>query len=113
MLSVLSHLTYRRLFFAQVVALLGTGLTTIALGLLAYELAGAQAGAVLGTALAINVSVAAASAVVIINTVVYVQSQFALSHACCRLSFGSTLCSRLRGSNVPLALKPPRGGAII
>lgn len=94
MLSVLSHLTYRRLFFAQVVALLGTGLTTIALGLLAYELA-------------------AASAVVIINTVVYVQSQFALSHACCRLSFGSTLCSRLRGSNVPLALKPPRGGAII
>lgn len=54
MLSVLSHPTYRKLFFAQVVALLGTGLTTIALGLLAYELAGAQAGAVLGTALAIK-----------------------------------------------------------
>lgn len=54
MLSVLSHVTYRKLFFAQVVALLGTGLTTIALGLLAYELAGAQAGAVLGTALAIK-----------------------------------------------------------
>ncbi len=54
MLSVLSHPTYRKLFIAQVVALLGTGLTTIALGLLAYELAGAQAGAVLGTALAIK-----------------------------------------------------------
>jgi len=39
---------------AQVIALLGTGLATVALGLLAYELAGADAGAVLGTALAIK-----------------------------------------------------------
>jgi MFS family permease len=37
-----------------VIALLGTGLATVALGLLAYDLAGANAGAVLGTALAIK-----------------------------------------------------------
>lgn len=45
---------YRYLFSAQVIALFGTGLTTVALGLLAYELAGPRAGAVLGTALTIK-----------------------------------------------------------
>ena len=54
MLHVLANRTYRHLFVAQVIALIGTGLATIALGLLAYELAGANAGAVLGTALAIK-----------------------------------------------------------
>lgn len=54
MFDVLGNKTYRRLFFAQVMALLGTGLTTVALGLLAFELAGDQAGNVLGTALAIK-----------------------------------------------------------
>ncbi len=54
MLSVLRNRTYRRLFAAQVVALLGTGLMSVALALLAFELAGANAGAVLGTALAIK-----------------------------------------------------------
>ena len=54
MLSVLSHTIFRRLFAAQIVALLGTGLLTVALGLLAYDLAGSDAGAVLGTALAIK-----------------------------------------------------------
>ncbi|WP_394619864.1 MFS transporter [Lentzea sp. JNUCC 0626] len=54
MISVLRHPAYRALFGAQVVALTGTGLTTVALGLLAYDLAGAEAGAVLGTALAIK-----------------------------------------------------------
>ena len=39
---------------AQVIALLGTGLLTVALGLLAYDLAGARAGMVLGTALTIK-----------------------------------------------------------
>jgi hypothetical protein len=53
-LAVLSNPTYRRLFTAQVVALTGTGLATVALGLLAYDLAGADAAAVLGTALAIK-----------------------------------------------------------
>ncbi len=54
MLSPLTHPIYRRLFAAQVLSLLGTGLATVALGLLAFELAGADAGAVLGTALAIK-----------------------------------------------------------
>lgn len=54
MLSILLNRTYRHLFAAQVIALIGTGLTTVALGLLAYDLAGADAGAVLGTALAIK-----------------------------------------------------------
>ena len=54
MLSVLRDGTYRRLFIAQVVALLGTGLLTVALGLLAFDLAGSDAGAVLGTALLIK-----------------------------------------------------------
>lgn len=54
MLSVLRNRTYRRLFTAQVIALVGTGLATVALGLLAYDIAGADAGSVLGTALAIK-----------------------------------------------------------
>ena len=54
MLSVLAKRTYRHLFLAQVIALLGTGFATIALGLLAFELAGEAAGTVLGTALAIK-----------------------------------------------------------
>jgi MFS family permease len=54
MLSVLANRTYRHLFLAQVIALVGTGLATVALGLLAYEIAGADAGAVLGGALAIK-----------------------------------------------------------
>jgi MFS family permease len=54
MLQVLSNRTYRHLFLAQLIALIGTGLATVALGLLAYELAGADAGSVLGTALAIK-----------------------------------------------------------
>ena len=56
MLSVLSNRTYRHLFLAQVIALIGTGLATVALGLLAYQLAGGQAGTVLGTALAIKMA---------------------------------------------------------
>lgn len=54
MLSVLQNRTYRHLLAAQVVALTGTGLATIALGLLAYDLAGEAAGMVLGTALTIK-----------------------------------------------------------
>ena len=54
MLSVLSNRTYRHLFLAQAIALVGTGLATVALGLLAWDLAGGDAGQVLGTALAIK-----------------------------------------------------------
>tara|TARA_R110002072_G_scaffold1083_42_gene8923 strand:+ start:11554 stop:12927 length:1374 start_codon:yes stop_codon:yes gene_type:complete len=52
--SPLADHTYRRLFSAQVIALAGTGLSTVALALFAYDLAGADAGLVLGTALAIK-----------------------------------------------------------
>ncbi|MEV6386787.1 MFS transporter [Nocardia xishanensis] len=54
MIEVLAHPQFRRLFTAQAVALVGTGLLTVALGLLAYDIAGSDAGAVLGTALAIK-----------------------------------------------------------
>jgi len=54
MLSLLANRTYRHLFLAQIIALVGTGLATVALGLLAYDIAGKNAGAVLGTALAIK-----------------------------------------------------------
>ena len=54
MASPLAEPRYRRLFTAQVIALLGTGLSTVALALLAYDLAGGDAGRVLGTALALK-----------------------------------------------------------
>lgn len=54
MLAVLSDRTYRHLFLAQVVALLGTGLATMALGLLAYDLSGDRAAMVLGTVFTIK-----------------------------------------------------------
>lgn len=54
MLEVFADRTYRHLFAAQVVALLGTGLATVALGLLAYDLAGDNAGLVLGTVFTIK-----------------------------------------------------------
>lgn len=54
MLDILADRTYRHLFLAQVVALLGTGLATVALGLLAYDLAGDEASMVLGTVFTIK-----------------------------------------------------------
>ncbi|MAM89672.1 MAG: MFS transporter [unclassified Hahellaceae] len=54
MLDILKHRTYRHLFLAQVVALLGTGLATVALSLMAFELAADDAGQVMGTAMAIK-----------------------------------------------------------
>ncbi|UFT00381.1 MFS transporter [Nocardia huaxiensis] len=55
--SLFRNRDYLRLFTAQVSGLFGTGLTTVALGLLAYELAGGAAAAVLGTALTIKMVV--------------------------------------------------------
>lgn len=54
LVSVLGDRSYRRLFSAQVIALLGTGMLTVALGLLAFDLASDEAGAVVGTALTIK-----------------------------------------------------------
>jgi predicted MFS family arabinose efflux permease len=53
-LDALRNATYRRLFLAQVIALAGTGLATVALGLIAYDVGGDRAGSVLGTAFAIK-----------------------------------------------------------
>lgn len=49
--------TYRRLFIANTLALVATGVATVALALLAFELAGDDAGAVLGNAMAIKMGV--------------------------------------------------------
>ncbi|CTQ34426.1 H+ Antiporter protein [Jannaschia rubra] len=54
MLEILADRTYRHLFLAQVVALLGTGLATVALGLLAFDLAGDGTALVLGTVFTIK-----------------------------------------------------------
>lgn len=54
MREVLANRAFRKLFSAQVIALVGTGLLTVALGLLAFDLAGGDAGIVLGTALTIK-----------------------------------------------------------
>lgn len=54
MLRVLANRSYRRLFYAQVTALAGTGLATVALALLAYDLAPSHAGRVVATALTIK-----------------------------------------------------------
>ena len=56
MLRILQNRVYARLLLAQIIALLGTGLLTIALGLLAYGLAGERAGTVLGIALTIKMA---------------------------------------------------------
>ena len=57
MISVLRHATYSRLFCAQVLSLIGTGLMTLALAILAYDLSGAGAGVVVGTILALKMVV--------------------------------------------------------
>lgn len=54
MRAILRNPSFATLFSAQIVALLGTGLLTIALGLLAFQIAGGDAGIVLGTALTIK-----------------------------------------------------------
>lgn len=54
MLSPLRHRPFAFLFAAHVVGLVGNGVSTVALALLAYELAGGNAGLVLGTALTLK-----------------------------------------------------------
>ena len=54
MIGILRNPTFRALFSAQVIALVGTGLLTVGLGLLAYDLAGERAGVVLGMVLTLK-----------------------------------------------------------
>lgn len=56
MLSPLRHKNYRKLFAAQVASLIGTGLTTVALALLAHDMAGAQAGEIIAVVLVIKMT---------------------------------------------------------
>ena len=53
--SPLANRAYRHLYLAQVSALTGTGIMTVGLALLAYQLAGDDAGAVLGIALSLRI----------------------------------------------------------
>ncbi len=46
--------SYYRLFFAYIIALLATGVATVALAVLAFDLAATSSGAVIGTALSIK-----------------------------------------------------------
>ncbi|MEM8569798.1 MAG: MFS transporter [Pseudomonadota bacterium] len=54
MLDILKERTFRHLFLAQILALVGTGLASVALGLLAYDLAGGSAALVLGAIFAVK-----------------------------------------------------------
>ena len=54
MFIALRHRVFRRLFAAHVVALLGTGLSTIAIGFLVFDTTGGNAAGVLGTLLGIK-----------------------------------------------------------
>ncbi|TLP71911.1 MFS transporter [Nesterenkonia sphaerica] len=54
MIAILRNPTYAKLFSAQIIALLGTGLLTVALGLLAFDIAGGDAGIVMGVAMSIK-----------------------------------------------------------
>ncbi|MHA1565602.1 MAG: MFS transporter [Alphaproteobacteria bacterium] len=49
MIDAIRHPEYRKLFSAQISSLLGTGLMTVALALLAFEIGGKNAGFILGT----------------------------------------------------------------
>ena len=54
MLRLFANPTFRAVYIAQVISLIGAGVATVALGLMAYEIAGPGAGAVLGIALALK-----------------------------------------------------------
>lgn len=54
MYAALRHRSFRRLFTAHIVALLGTGLSTIAIGLLAVGIAGDSAAGLIGTLLSLK-----------------------------------------------------------
>ena len=55
MVAPLANRVYRRLYLAQISALTGSGVMTVGLALLAYQLAGDHAGAVLGIALSLRI----------------------------------------------------------
>ena len=56
-ISLWRNIPFQRLFWAHVISLVGSGLSSVALGLLAHKLVGASASAVLGITLAIRIIV--------------------------------------------------------
>lgn len=54
-LNPLKHPIYRSLYTAQIIALVGTGLLTVGLGLFAYDIAGNNASAVMGIAMTVKI----------------------------------------------------------
>ena len=84
MLDVLAHRVYRHLFFAQVIAMIGTGLTTVALALLVHDFTEGQAGVVLGTALAIKmVAYVGIAPLVVLTPHAYLDARCWLASTCC------------------------------
>lgn len=55
--SIWKHGVFQRLFWAHVISLIGSGLSSVALALLAHQLVGASAASVLGVTLAIRIAV--------------------------------------------------------
>lgn len=55
--SLWRHRAFQQLFWAHALSLVGSGLSSLALGLLAHELVGASASSVLGITLAIRIAV--------------------------------------------------------
>lgn len=55
--SLWSHRVFQQLFWAHALSLFGSGLSSLALGLLAHQLVGASAAMVLGITLAIRIIV--------------------------------------------------------
>ncbi len=56
--SLWKHRIFQQLFWAHALSLIGSGLTSLALGLLAHELVGASASTVLGFTLMIRIIMA-------------------------------------------------------
>lgn len=57
MLLALRHTTYRRLLAAHLLSIMGTGLATISMGFLAFEVAGQGSAAILGSLFAVKISI--------------------------------------------------------
>lgn len=92
MIEVLRNPSYAKLFSAQVIALLGTGLLTVALGLLAFDIAGGNAGVVLGTAMTIKmIAYVAVSPLMSVLTVRLVRKPVLISADLLRLAVALAL----------------------
>lgn len=65
--SLWRNIGFQHLFWAHVISSVGSGLSSVALGLLAHQLVGASAAAVLGITLTIRIAVIAAGGLLIVR----------------------------------------------